>query len=392
MSHRRGMFAALLVALLVAALAVAGHSASAASVQEVTGFGSNPGNLQMFRYVPTGLPSGRPVVVALHGCTQNAAGYGTSSGWTQLADAFGFTILLPQQKSANNANSCFNWFEPGDTARGSGEALSIKQMIDRTHTDLGSAPVYVTGLSAGGAMTAVLLATYPEVFTGGGIVAGLPYGCATSVSTAFTCMNPGTDLTPAQWGDKVRAAAAYSGPRAKVSIWHGTADTTVRPVNQAELVDQWTNVLGTDQNPDVTDTVAGYPHRVYGSVVESYEITGMNHGQPVDPGTGPTQCGAATAFILDVNICAAYHMAVFWGLISGSPTTPPPTTTTTPPAVACFTDNNFNQVAAGRAHTSGGTTFANGSNQAMGLYNVFVTHTLKQTGPGFYVLADSGCP
>src|SRR5204862_84079 len=143
--------------------------------------------------------------------------------------------------------------------------------------------------------------------------------------TAFTCMNPGVNLTPAQWGDKVRAAAAYTGPRAKVSIWHGTADTTVRPVNEAELVDQWTNVLGTDQNPEVSDTVVGYPHKVYGSVVESYEITEMNHGQPVDPGTGPNQCGTATAFILDVNICAAYHMAQFWGLISGSPT-PPPTT------------------------------------------------------------------
>jgi poly(hydroxyalkanoate) depolymerase family esterase len=391
MSRRRAL-AVLPVALLVAALAVVGHpvgTAGAASVQEVTGFGSNPGNLQMFRYLPAGLPSERPVVVALHGCTQNAAGYGTNSGWTQLADAFGFAVLLPQQKSANNANSCFNWFEPGDTARGSGETLSIKQMIDRMRADLGSAPVYVTGLSAGGAMTAVLLATYPEVFTGGGIVAGLPYGCATSVSTAFTCMNPGTDLTPAQWGDKVRAAATYSGPRAKVSIWHGTADTTVRPVNQAELVDQWTNVLGTDQSPDVTDTVAGYPHKVYGSVVESYEITGMNHGQPVDPGTGATQCGTATAFILDVNICSAYHMARFWGLVSGSPAPPP---TTTPPPAACFTDNNFNQVAAGRAHTSGGNTFANGSDQAMGLYNVFVTHTLKQTAPGFYVLADTGCP
>ncbi|WP_435869825.1 PHB depolymerase family esterase, partial [Amycolatopsis methanolica] len=112
----------------------------------------------------------------------------------KLADQWRVAVVFPRQSSANNANSCFNWFEPADTRRGSGEALSVKQMADRTKADLGSSSAYVTGLSAGGAMTAVLLAAYPDVFAGGGIVAGLPYGCATS--TAFSWMNPGTDLPP----------------------------------------------------------------------------------------------------------------------------------------------------------------------------------------------------
>ena len=331
------------VATLVAVLAVLSASlvhlvssprpAEAATLQEVTGFGSNPGNLQMFRYVPAGLPAGRPVVVALHGCTQNATGYGTATGWTQLADRWKFTVVAAQQKSQNNANSCFNWFEPGDTRRGAGEALSIKQMVDRAKQDNGATSAYVSGLSAGGAMTAVMLATYPDVFSGGGIVAGIPYHCATSVGAAFSCMNPGTNLTPAQWGDKVRAAFAHSGPRPKVSIWHGTADTTVRPLNGTELVEQWTDVNGTDQTPDVSDTVAGYPHRVYGGTVEHYSITGMNHGQPVDPGTGATQCGSTAAYMLDVNVCAAYHLARFWGIDGGgtAPTTTTTTTTARPP-------------------------------------------------------------
>ncbi|MEU4449158.1 PHB depolymerase family esterase [Actinosynnema sp. NPDC050801] len=310
--------------------------AAAATLREVTGFGSNPGNLQMFRYVPDGLPAGRPVVVALHGCTQNATGYGPGTGWFQLADRWRFTVVVPQQKSQNNANSCFNWFEPGDTHRGSGEALSIKQMVDKAKSDHGGTSAYVSGLSAGGAMAAVMLATYPDVFSGGGVIAGLPYQCATTVAAAFGCMNPGTNLTPAQWGDKVRAAHSYSGPRPKVSIWHGSADTTVRPLNGTELVEQWTNVNGTDQVPDVSDTVAGYPHRVYGGTVEHYSITGMNHGQPVDPGTGTTQCGATAAYMLDVDICTAYHLARFWGLDGGTtPTTTsggnPTTTTPRPP-------------------------------------------------------------
>lgn len=379
-------------ALLVAGLAVGGlgRLAGAASMEEVTGFGSNPGNLQMFRYVPTGLPSGRPLVVVLHGCTQNAAGYGTASGWAGLADRHGFALVLPQQRSANNANVCFNWFEAGDITRGSGEALSVRQMVDRMRADLGTTATHVTGLSAGGAMTAVMLATYPEVFAGGGIVAGIPYRCATGLVGAYGCMNPGTDRTPAQWGDLVRAASSHTGQRPRVSVWHGTADTTVRPLNRAELVEQWTNAAGTDQTPDLRDTVGGYPRAVYGGVVESVEITGMNHGQPVDPGTGATQCGTATAFVLDVNVCAAYHMARFWGLIGGTP--PPPTTTTTqPPPAECFTTHNYGQVAAGRAHTSGGYTYANGSNQAMGLYNTFTTHTLRRTGTNHYVIAAGGC-
>jgi len=386
-----GLLAATVVALgAVVALVATERPAQAATMQEVTGFGSNPGNLQMFRYVPTGLPAGRPLVVVMHGCTQNAAGYGAASGWARLADTWGFALVLPQQRSANNANSCFNWFENGDITRGSGEALSIRQMVDRMRADFASAATYVTGLSAGAAMTAVMLATYPEVFAGGGIVAGIPYRCATSVGAAFTCMNPGTGQTPAQWGDRVRAASSHTGPRPKVSIWHGTADTTVRPSNLVELVDQWTNAHGTDQTPDVSDTVAGYPHKVYGSVVETVEITGMNHGQPIDPGAGTAQCGTVAAYVLDVNVCAAYHMARFWGLVNGTP--PPTTTTTAPPPAACFTDHNYGQVAAGRAHMSGGYTYANGSNQAMGLYNTFERHTLKRTAPNHYVLADSGCP
>ncbi|WP_410659248.1 alpha/beta hydrolase family esterase [Amycolatopsis sp. lyj-112] len=347
------LFAVLTAVTIV--LVATPREAAAASLREVTGFGSNPGNLQMFRYVPDNLPSGRPVVVAMHGCTQNASGYASGTGWMQLADRHGFTVVFPQQRSQNNANSCFNWFEPGDTRRGSGEALSINQMVDKAEQDNGATSAYVSGLSAGGAMTSVMLATYPDVFAGGGVIAGLPFGCATSVATAYSCMSPGTDLTPAQWGDKVRAAASYSGPRPKVSIWHGAADTTVRPMNANELVEQFTNANGTDQTPEVRDTVAGYPHRVYGGTVEQYEITGMGHGHPVDPGSGAAQCGTAGAYILDVNICSAHYLVKFWGIDGTQPTpTATPTgptsspTTTRPPYTETATGTPTDHYIAGR--------------------------------------------
>lgn len=303
-------------------LAMAGLLCLPAFAQtEVTGFGSNPGNLRMFKYVPPGLPANAPLVVAMHGCSQSAASYDAETGWQMLAQRWQFALLLPQQQSANNSSTCFNWFEAGDTARGSGEALSIKQMVDRMQADHGGDPtrVYVTGLSAGGAMTSVMMATYPEVFAGGAIVAGLPYRCATSQSAAFSCMNPGTDLTPAQWGDKVRAASSHTGTWPIVSIWHGDADYVVRPANLTESMQQWTNMHGIDQTADVSDTVGGFPHKVYKDAagtprVETYAITGMGHGTPVDPGTGETQCGTAGAYLLDVNLCSSYYIGHFWSL------------------------------------------------------------------------------
>lgn len=295
---------------------------AAAPLQEVTGFGTDPGRLKMFRYVPDGLARGRPVVVVLHGCTQNAAGYGTGSGWTELADRWGFSLVLPQQQTANNISSCFNWFQTGDTARGRGEAASVAQMVDRQLADVAGDParVYVTGLSAGGGMTAAMMAAYPEKFAAGGVVAGLPHGCAQAAGSPWVCMSAGGGQSPRQWGDRVRAARpGYTGPWPRLTVFHGTADTKVRPVNMTDLTAQWTDVHGADRAPDVSDTVAGHPHQLFHGpggdpVVETYALTGMPHGQPVDPGTGPGQCGTAGPNLPDAGLCAAYRMAAAWGL------------------------------------------------------------------------------
>ncbi|WP_326686264.1 PHB depolymerase family esterase [Streptomyces sp. NBC_01795] len=319
--------AALLAALTLSALSVSGTSSasdgqqrvSTAALEQVTDFGSNPGALSMYRYTPDGLGAGRPVVVVLHGCTQNAATYFDGSGWQQAADKHGFTVVAPQQETANNASRCFNWFQSGDTERGSGEALSVRQMVDRTVQDLGADPsrVYVTGLSAGGGMTSALLAAYPDTFAGGGVIAGLPHGCADSLPDAFGCMNPGVTKSPPEWGDLARAAhPGYEGPRPRVSVWHGTADTTVAPRNATESVKQWTNVLGADQTADATHQLPGgttqsdYQDGNGQVAVRSYQVDGMGHGTPVKPGEG---CGKAGAYFLD-TVCSTSYLTRDWGL------------------------------------------------------------------------------
>jgi feruloyl esterase len=297
-------------------------SPQAQRLTEVTGFGSNPGQLRMFGYVPPGLPPSAPLIVVLHGCTQTAAGYDHGTGWSILADRYGFAVLLPEQQRTNNPNLCFNWFQPEDIRRDGGEPLSIRQMVEHmiaAHR-LDRSQVYVTGLSAGGAMAAVMLATYPDLFAGGAIVAGLPYGCATTVQEAFESMFQARSRPAGSWGDQVRhAAPAYDGPRPKVSIWHGSADTTVVPANATESIKQWTDVHGLAAEPTLTDRIDGYPHAVWMNaagevVVEAYTITGMAHGVPIDTRPGSESCGNAAPFILDAGISSTFQIARFWNL------------------------------------------------------------------------------
>lgn len=320
---RRWMSTAIAVLALAAGLLSAAPPASAGSgLTQVTRFGSNPGNLSMYTYAPQGLPANAPLVIALHGCTQSANDYYSHSGWPKYADQYGFALVFPQTSSANNVNSCFNWFQPGDTARGQGESLSIKQMVDKAVAQYGSDTrrVYITGLSAGGAMTADMLAAYPDVFAGGAIDSGIPAHCADSVIAAYTCMFSPPNKTPAQWGDLVRASApggTTSWPR--LAIWQGTADTTVAPANATELRDQWTNVQGISQTPSSTRPLPGntildtYNDTAGRPAVQVYTVTGMGHGLAVNPGNGSDQCGTSGTYYLN-SLCSSYYTARFWGL------------------------------------------------------------------------------
>ncbi len=285
-------------------------------------FGSNPGNLRMLSYIPQGLPKGRPLVVALHGCTQTAAGYDYGSGWSNLADRHGFAVLFPEQQRANNPNNCFNWFLASDTCRDQGEALSIRQMIECLMQDHGlvRARIFVVGLSAGGAMTAAMLAAYPDVFAGGAIIAGLPHGAASNVQEAFEAMAGGKSRSAEQWGDLVRAASPHRGPWPRLSVWHGSADALVNPQNMESILQQWTKVHRLSLHQPLEHEVHGHKRRAWRSdddvdvdVIEAISITGMPHGVPLDT-TGVEGIGHAGPFHFDVGLSSTDNIARFWGL------------------------------------------------------------------------------
>jgi poly(hydroxyalkanoate) depolymerase family esterase len=293
---------------------------------ETQNFGPNPGALRMFTYLPSDITAQRRLLVVLHGCTQNAESYDRGAGWSTLADRFGFALLLPEQPRSNNPNGCFNWFQTGDIERGHDEPLSIRQMVANMVSDhaIDPARLFVTGLSAGGAMTSVMLATYPDVFAGGAIIAGLPYGAANNVKQAFENMYQCPPRTPRAWGDLVRRASHHEGPWPRVSVWHGGADATVIPPNATEIVKQWTDVHGLPSRPSFEAVVDGYPRQVWvnetgDEIIESYTIPAMAHGTPLATGKADNQCGAAGPFLLEVGISSSYHIASFFGLASSSP-------------------------------------------------------------------------
>jgi poly(hydroxyalkanoate) depolymerase family esterase len=288
---------------------------------EVTGFGTNPGDLKMFSFVPDELQPKPGLVVVLHGCGQTASGYDLGAGWSSLATRYGFALLMPEQQASNNGNGCFNWFNPEDITRDSGEACSIREMIARVAGDAGIDPhrIFVTGLSAGGAMTSVMLATYPEVFAGGAIIAGLPFGVATNVREALSGMFQSQPHPAGKLGDLVRQASNHKGPWPKLSVWHGSADRTVNPANANEIVKQWLDVHQLPSAPMSEGTVDGYPHQVWWNangetIIESYTITDMAHGTPLGVADNDERYGSQGAFLIEAGISSSYHIASFFGL------------------------------------------------------------------------------
>lgn len=298
-------------------------------------FGSNPGALLARTYVPQGLAAGAPLVVVLHGCTQTASGYDHGSGWSTLADRDGFALLFPEQQRANNANLCFNWFEPGDTARGKGEALSISQMIEAmiARHGLDRSRVFITGLSAGGAMAGVMLATYPELFAGGAVIAGLPYGVAATIPEAFDRMRAHGLPGEQRLQDLVRSASRHGGPWPRISIWQGSADRTVAPANAAALIAQWRGVHGLPAEPSARELVDGHQRRVWRGadgrdLIEEFTIAGMGHGTPI----AADGIGQSGPFMLASGISSTRRIARFWSLPAEATSAEPRPAVAEPPA------------------------------------------------------------
>lgn len=279
-------------------------------------FGSNPGGLKSRFYLPAKLADGAPLVVVLHGCAQSAASYDHHAGWSKLADHVGFALLYPEQHHGNNPNLCFNWFRPADRRRDVGEALSIRQMIEAMTVAHGidRDRVFITGLSAGGAMASVMLATYPEVFAGGAIIAGLAYGRASTVPEAFDCMRGQTAASDEELWALLREASTHAGPWPRIAIWQGSADHTVAPSNAEDIAAQWRSVHRLDETPTRSEVLGvrarhSWCNEAGETVIELNTIAAMGHGTPLGDGLG-----VPGPYMLEVGISSTREIVKFWGI------------------------------------------------------------------------------
>jgi poly(hydroxyalkanoate) depolymerase family esterase len=284
---------------------------------EFNGFGDNPGRLNLRAYLPPSVV-GRPLVVLLHGCGQDAAGFARDSGWIDLADRLRVPLILPEQAETNNAGRCFQWFQPADTARDAGEAGSIAEMTRAAVSRFGSDPrrVFVVGLSAGGAMAAALLAAYPDVFAAGASVAGLPVGAARSGMQAILRMaSAGPQQSPEAWAEQVRAAApaGFDGPWPRLSVWQGQADMTVAPENGGLLATQWCALHGLTTSASKAQVPEGVTHQMWPdakhSLVELWSLPHLPHAYPAG-----THVVAPGRFVQQAPVDATVEIARFFAL------------------------------------------------------------------------------
>ncbi|QDA36489.1 PHB depolymerase family esterase (plasmid) [Paracoccus liaowanqingii] len=290
------------------------------SLAELHGFGTDPGALSAETYIPENFPKNGPLVVVLHGSTQSPESYDLGSGWSTLADECGIALLFPGQRNSNNALGSFNWFKSGDIHRDRGEPLSICQMIKQVVDDHAVDPsrIFITGMSSGGAMTSVMLATYPEVFAGGAIIAGLPYRSAENLMEALVRMKGYGGPSDRTLDAHVRDASDFRGRWPTISVWHGGSDKTVDSSNADSIVRQWQKIHDVEGPPTRVEKVDGFPHKVWcddtgRAVIEEYMITDMGHGTPISA-EGAEGLGEASKFMLEVGISSTRHIAKFWGL------------------------------------------------------------------------------
>ncbi|WP_454716121.1 extracellular catalytic domain type 1 short-chain-length polyhydroxyalkanoate depolymerase [Caulobacter segnis] len=298
-------------------------SASGGALKRTASFGPNPGQLTLLSYRPERLPPGAPLVVVLHGCTQSAEAYAVNAGWLTLADRFGFMILAAEQPSSNNPNRCFNWFSPGDVRRGEGEAASIASMVAHLIAahDLDADRVFITGLSAGGAMTAAMLAAYPELFAGGAVIGGLPYGVARNVQDALRVMSRADGRAARELGALVPRPQGQARPP-RLSIWHGEADFTVQAGNAHDLAQQWSAVHGLPSAPHRVEPQAFGTRSVWRSatgetLVELNLVRGLGHGTPLST-RGEDALGQLAPFMLEAGVSSSLEIVRFWGMDDGS--------------------------------------------------------------------------
>jgi len=267
--------------------------AACASLQPVTNWGGNPTKINMYIYVPDKLATKPAIIVALHPCGGTGQQWYSGTKLPSYADQNGFILIYP---STPNYSNCWDVNSAASLTHGAGgDALGIVNMVNYTLSKYSGDPakVFVMGSSSGAMMTNVLAASYPDVFEAGSAYSGTPHACffgSTSPPTPFgsnqTCAQGQVKHTDQEWGNFVRNSyPGYAGRRPRMQIWHGLADTLVRPQCAIDALKQWSNVLEIPFAKNNTGVPSSaYTQQIYGdgTKLQGYFGQGVGHTAPVN--------------------------------------------------------------------------------------------------------------
>ncbi len=226
-------------------------------------------------YIPSAWDGRRrlPLVVMLHGCTQNPEDFAAGSAMNESAEREGVLVAYPEQPATANVRTCWNWFDSAHQHAGAGEPAIIASITRAVMADRNADPgrVYVAGISAGGAMAAIMGVAYPELYAGVGIHSGVPFAAATSVAQAL----------PAMQGKPVGALVAPFAPSARkpaLIVLHGESDAIVSPANAELIAAQWrANSSAAARDSGVSGGYAWKLWRDHDARVELWMISGLGH-------------------------------------------------------------------------------------------------------------------
>lgn len=284
-----------------------------ASFTELKDFGENPGELTARIYTPE--HSYTAVVVLLHGCIQNGVELAKQSGLLGLARKNNFALLIPQQSTNNNAKACFNWFSSQDTDVNQGESLSLKNMVLSVTSQQPNIKAYIIGLSAGAAMSAMMIVNYPNLFTAGAIVSGIPFPCAQDLIQAISCMQNGPSKSGVQLATQAQAINSYQARWPSLSIWTGVEDKIVHPKNAKTLANQW-SIMTNINTPPTTIKHNGYTRTTWqgpnNTSIELFEIELMGHGLAVNPKL--SNGGIIGPYLLEAPLSTMIAVTEHWKL------------------------------------------------------------------------------
>lgn len=233
------------------------------------------------------------LVVMLHGCTQSPEDFAAGTGMNAVAERHGFAVAWPEQTRAQNASLCWNWFRPQDQGRG-GEAAILQGLAAAVAAELSAPRVFVAGLSAGGAMAAILGQAYPETFAAVGVHSGLAPGSARDVISAFATMR----------GDAAPSGRAVGAP---VIVFQGTADRTVAPVNAGRVTGRLTGAARRAGRAPGRGFTVTEGRNAAGHPVELWSIEGAGHawagGSPAGSYTDPAGPDASAEMLRFFRAC-----------------------------------------------------------------------------------------